>query len=1032
MLALVALLAALAGRLVSGPVFTEIGTGEVAERLAASLGPGTSAQVGVLGIGIAGDLRPELHLRDLRIRRGGGVGLSADTVTITTGWGALLGGVGHVERVVADHVFVETAASDAPLPTLPKVLASIDAAVSANRVGYLEIGSLSLAREGGDRRTLLDKASVTAAADGGEGLSVTLAGLGAGGAWTVRASVGPQPGQPGQRRFELAAADLDLADLAAMAGAATPPAVGPVGFRGDLVTEAGRLVGGSGELTAGPIRTDNGADALLLLDRSRLQVSFDPAARALVIEPSPVVLAEGHALLRGSVAQPEEGRTDWRYRFEVHASEGAGSASGALSGSYDPATSLLVVDELRAGGEGASFAAAMRVTHEGGRIAGALSGVFPSLTVDRLKTIWPSVAVADARRWVAEHVDAGLVRDATVDVSFSETGIDAAEGGSAALAFRFEGLAFRPIDDGPLIRDAVGTGRLDGTRFEILMESGTVDMEDGRTLSVDRGRFTIADIRPEPTMGEAEIALSGPAAAAVALWQRLPLSDGVDLPATPETVAGDATATVTIRLPLEDDVKREQVDYGGRIEFRDLQLKDGIEGRTFSDGDIGIDLAGGVATIAGTAVVDGLTAEIDLTRPLEGEGGRSAVTLSLDAAGRKRLGLDVGDRVVGPITVRLQETGDGTEAQRATVDLSRAAVDIPELGFRKAKGKPGKAEFVIRKAGGRTKIDELSVAIGGARASGSLSLDEDGGLIAANLPTVVLSSGDRLSVKAVGAEDGVLDLTVTGSRFDARNLVASQLKRPSGGGEGGASMRLDVSLDEVLGFGEEALSGVNLAVGIADGRVTALSLAAQTGGGGSASMTMTPSGGKRRIEFESGEIGRVMRFLDLYGRITGGHATVTGVLGADGSIAASVDGQRWRIVDEPALARLSRAAADGPDAGFSTADIQRLQLDLRFANGVLAIDDGIVRAEVAGLTLQGAVDFRRDVLRLSGTYLPASSLDSLLGKIPILGQTVFAGGRAGLLGVTFRLAGPIDAPDLTANPLSVIAPGIFRRLFELR
>lgn len=38
----------------------------------------------------------------------------------------------------------------------------------------------------------------------------------------------------------------------------------------------------------------------------------------------------------------------------------------------------------------------------------------------------------------------------------------------------------------------------------------------------------------------------------------------------------------------------------------------------------------------------------------------------------------------------------------------------------------------------------------------------------------------------------------------------------------------------------------------------------------------------------------------------------------------------------------------------------------------------------------------------------------------------------GLIGVTYRLRGKASKPDLDINPLSVIAPGIFRSIFEYR
>ena len=47
---------------------------------------------------------------------------------------------------------------------------------------------------------------------------------------------------------------------------------------------------------------------------------------------------------------------------------------------------------------------------------------------------------------------------------------------------------------------------------------------------------------------------------------------------------------------------------------------------------------------------------------------------------------------------------------------------------------------------------------------------------------------------------------------------------------------------------------------------------------------------------------------------------------------------------------------------------------------------------------------------------------------------MIAGGgcREGLIGVTFKIEGPIAEPHVFFNPLSAVAPGIFRKIFEFQ
>jgi hypothetical protein len=53
----------------------------------------------------------------------------------------------------------------------------------------------------------------------------------------------------------------------------------------------------------------------------------------------------------------------------------------------------------------------------------------------------------------------------------------------------------------------------------------------------------------------------------------------------------------------------------------------------------------------------------------------------------------------------------------------------------------------------------------------------------------------------------------------------------------------------------------------------------------------------------------------------------------------------------------------------------------------------------------------------------------MFGQIPIVG--LFLGGsNEGLVGITYEVVGPPSAPVLRVNPISAVAPGVFRKMFE--
>ena len=49
---------------------------------------------------------------------------------------------------------------------------------------------------------------------------------------------------------------------------------------------------------------------------------------------------------------------------------------------------------------------------------------------------------------------------------------------------------------------------------------------------------------------------------------------------------------------------------------------------------------------------------------------------------------------------------------------------------------------------------------------------------------------------------------------------------------------------------------------------------------------------------------------------------------------------------------------------------------------------------------------------------------------PILGIFLGGGNNEGLIGVTYEVVGTPDKPSMRVNPISAMAPGLFRKIFE--
>lgn len=66
---------------------------------------------------------------------------------------------------------------------------------------------------------------------------------------------------------------------------------------------------------------------------------------------------------------------------------------------------------------------------------------------------------------------------------------------------------------------------------------------------------------------------------------------------------------------------------------------------------------------------------------------------------------------------------------------------------------------------------------------------------------------------------------------------------------------------------------------------------------------------------------------------------------------------------------------------------------------------------------------------LSGTLVPFSFMNSIIGSIPLLGDVITGGSGGGIIAASFGVKGKLSDPDISVNPVSLLTPGILRSLF---
>ncbi|WP_170854892.1 YhdP family protein [Xaviernesmea oryzae] len=787
-----------------------------------------------------------------------------------------------------------------------------------------------------------------------------------------------------------------------------------------------------------------------------LSASYDFDRRVITVQPSALRFGQAVYPLAGTIADladPQDPEAkgfaiDLNVEDAIASASDVGEAplpfSAEIKGQFLTKTRSLIFDRLAVRSTLGSLLGSLSVQF--GQTSPGIS--FAALTTDMqsstVKQLWPWWVGKNARHWVVDNLFGGTVKNGKIEVSVAEGRLAETPGpvdldeNELKLDFEIADARVNVTGTIPPLRDANGRVQMRGQRVAIDFDRAASYFPSGRSVTLKGGTLVMPDVYTKPLMAEIRLQLAGQADAMAELSTFKPIDALRRTPFKPEDFKGDVTAEMGGRFGLINDQHPPPPEWQVEMQLNGVSMTKPFSGRTITDvqGPLRIDRQ--QATLEGTGKVDGFPLDISMVEPIDSNAKIKRVrdiSGTLPAGALDKLAPELSKIITGPIGLDLSLEDNGR--QLVELDLGRASVAFPYIGWSKGPGVPAKAALTVMDKGGTTTVSGLKLSGASFGVAGDLTFDK-AGLVSAQFSTIKLSAIDSFALGLKRQKNGY-SVTIDGDSLDARNVIAG-LKAP-GSKDGGdpQNIVIDASLKAVRGFHNEQLSNVNLSYAARGREISGVNVTAVTGSGQALVARMAADGDT--VELTSGDAGAIARFADIYGNMRGGLINLKLRARGAGSWRGTVDIRKFSIVDEARLqSMVSSPAADGRslgDAANKDIDVKTARFERGFANlaldgGAISVGNGVVRGVDVGATFQGTVRDANGVMDMTGTFMPAYGLNRLFGAVPIIGTILGNGRDRGLLGITFKLAGPFDKPDLTINPLSIIAPGVFRSIFEFQ
>lgn len=200
-----------------------------------------------------------------------------------------------------------------------------------------------------------------------------------------------------------------------------------------------------------------------------------------------------------------------------------------------------------------------------------------------------------------------------------------------------------------------------------------------------------------------------------------------------------------------------------------------------------------------------------------------------------------------------------------------------------------------------------------------------------------------------------------------------------------------------------------------------------------AQLLIEPNGNKRKVDITSSDGGAILRGLAINESIYGGRLHIKGEIDDTKQgqpFLGEANLKDFTVKNAPTLTHLFSilnliqldSSLKGNGLVFQEANMPFIVKDNK-----LYINNAKVLGSILNGTMNGWVSLNeKGDISLSGKVIPFTTISDTASKIPVLGAILTGVDKDGVFAADYKISGARNAPKVTSNPLTSIAPGVVR------
>ena len=677
-----------------------------------------------------------------------------------------------------------------------------------------------------------------------------------------------------------------------------------------------------------------------------------------------------------------------------------------------------------------------------------LSADIGSLKLNDLYIYWPRYIAPDAWEWCKENIFGGSVKNAHFDFDF---GYD-----KKAKIFGFENLSgkayiedsnLKYIDTMPMVTNVYGDFMVTSNSIEIAL-----DKAKSEGIMLDSGNVRIYDLDKYNNYISIKLLSNSSIEDALRLIDHQPLEFAKKLGLKTSMFKGTADTELSLDFELKNDLDYDEVKVKVKSKLFDVETSELVKGKVIQAKELDLQVDNEGLLVDGDVVFDDIPLNISWDDRFDSEEGKDnsvyKIKLKVDEVLFKKIG--VSSKLLSKpyvegfamVEALVKPVLNGYDI-KLSADMLDTALDFSFLGLVKPKAEKGKLSAKILVENDKiSSIPSFDFEKQDFQITGKATFDKEN---RAKVIDISKIKGDKTNASAKVEfdykKDQKISINISGnsynlSEFFERKDTAQNDSDDDNDWENTPNVDVNIAVNMLWSNPDVAVTNFTGTTKLVNGIGVYEAHLFGNYDYNKEMMLRVDYVPKPNKEFyltvKSNSAGNTLRFLRIYHDLYGGNLQIEAKRRKDKLLIGHAKIRDFSIHNTPVLAKLLTVASFTGMLDLLTGEgmtFSHFDAPFKYKDKILYVDKANAYGNVLGLSFSGEYNMGSKAINVEGTFAPAYGLNTLIGKIPVVGN-LLAGKDGTVIAANYTISGTSDEPEVSINPLSALSPNSLKEVIS--